>query len=56
METNKANNSEKWIDKVKRGLDLSFKRLVEQKRKTGGSLVFFENGKVVKVKASDIKI
>lgn len=33
------------------GLNLSYSRLVEQKQKEDGSLIFTENGKIIKVKA-----
>lgn len=41
---------------VRKGLDLSFKKLVEQKQTENGYLVFSENGKIIKVKAWDIKV
>lgn len=33
------------------GLDLSYNRLIEQKQKENGNLIFSKNGKIVKVKA-----
>ena len=33
------------------GLNLSYTRLIEQKQKEDGNLIFTENGKIVKVKA-----
>jgi len=43
-------------DKIAKGLELSFKKLVEEKRKSGESLIFSQGGKIVKIKASDISI
>ena len=52
---NKVNKrGEEIKEKVRKGLDLSFKRLVEQKKLTGGYLVFSKEGKIVKVKAADL--
>ncbi len=42
-------------EKILKGLDLTFKKLVKSKRQTGGVFVFSENGKIIKVKARDIK-
>jgi hypothetical protein len=39
--------------KLKKGLDLSFKKLLETKKKNDGVLVFSRNGKIVKIKARD---
>lgn len=33
------------------GLNLSYTRLIEQKQREDGNLIFTENGKIVKVKA-----
>jgi hypothetical protein len=41
-------------EKIKKGLDLTFKKLLIAKRQTGGVLIFSENGKISKIKASDI--
>lgn len=42
-------------EKIKVGLELSFKNLVKHKRQTGGTFVFSENGVIKKVKAEDIE-
>jgi hypothetical protein len=42
-------------EKIRLGLDLTFKKLVQSKRQSDGEFVFFENGKIVKIKARDIK-
>ncbi len=47
------NNSE-IRESIKKGLDLTFKKLLKSKRQTDGVLVLSENGAIKKVKASDI--
>jgi hypothetical protein len=47
------NNSE-IRERVKKGLDLTFKKLLKSKRQTDGVFVLSENGTIKKVKASDI--
>ena len=42
------------MEKVRIGLELSFKKLVQQKSLTDGILVFRNNGKIEKVKARDL--
>lgn len=42
-------------DKIKEGLDLTFKKLLEEKRKNDGEFVFYENDKIVRIKARDMK-
>ena len=44
----KENNE--FRDKVLEGLDLSYQRLIEYKRKNNGELVIMKDGKIVKVK------
>ncbi len=41
-------------EKVRKGLDLTFKKLLQHKRQTNGVLVLSEKGKIKKIKASDI--
>lgn len=41
-------------DQIKKGLDLTFKKLLKSKREAHGYFVFSENGKIKKIKASDI--
>ncbi len=43
-----------FFEKIKIGLDVSFKKLVAQKQLTNGELIFSENGKIVRVKARDM--
>lgn len=42
-------------EKILKGLDLTFKKLVKSKRQTGSVFVFSENGIIKKVKAEDVK-
>ena len=47
-------NGEEIMEKVRIGLELSFKKLVQQKSLTDGTLAFSYNGKIEKVKARDL--
>lgn len=40
--------------KILDGIALAYKKLVEQKKKEDGELVFSQNGKIVTVKARDL--
>jgi hypothetical protein len=42
-------------EKLSRGLDLTFEKLLKKKKAENGVFVFGENGKIKKVKALDIK-
>lgn len=42
-------------DKVLRGCELAIERLLEQKSKTNSYLAVSDNGKVIKIKAADLK-
>ncbi len=53
MKIIKVNNSE-IREQVKKGLHLTFKKLLKSKRQTEGVLVLSENGTIKKIKASDI--
>ncbi|CAN5371754.1 hypothetical protein BH11BAC3_BH11BAC3_31790 [soil metagenome] len=41
-------------ERVKKGLDLTFEKLLKTKKQTNGIFVFSENGIIKKVKAADI--
>lgn len=41
--------------KILKGLDLTFKKLLKSKRQVGGTFVFSKDGKIKKVKATDMK-
>jgi hypothetical protein len=53
MKTNNITNAE-IREKIKKDLDLTFKKLLKSKRQTDGFLVLSENGIIKKIKASDI--
>jgi hypothetical protein len=42
-------------ERVKKGLDLTFEKLLKTKIQTNGTFVFSQNGIIRKVKASDMK-
>ncbi len=42
-------------EKILKGLDLTFKKLLKSKRQTDGTFVFSEDGKIKKIKATDMK-
>lgn len=42
--------------KIIEGTKLAIQRLIEKEKKEDGYLVFSENGKVIKVRAKDIKL
>ncbi|MCK9305103.1 MAG: hypothetical protein PHP30_02230 [Bacteroidales bacterium] len=41
-------------DNILSGLDISFQRLIQEKKKSNAELVFSNKGKVVKVKAKEL--
>jgi len=43
-------------DKIVKGVELAYKRLLIEKQKDDSELVFSHNGKIVKVKARDLTI
>ena len=47
-------HTKKLSEKIRKGVDLAFKRLVIERQKDDGELVFSENGKIVKIKARDL--
>ena len=51
----KETTLQKLHDKIKKGLDLTFRKLVAEKRKNDGVFVFSKDGKIIEVKAVDIK-
>lgn len=42
-------------EKISKGLDLTYQRLLKQKKAQNGTLIFSENGQIKRVKASDIR-
>ena len=45
-----AEQQRELFDKIEKGVDLYYQRLVEEKRRTGGTLVVWRDGKVVHIK------
>ena len=46
---------DQMVEKITEGVKLSIKRLIEREKKVDGELVVSRNGKVVRIKARDIK-
>lgn len=53
MKKTNLNNSE-IREQIKKGLDLTFKKLLKSKLQTDGTFVLSDNGTIKKIKASDI--
>ncbi|MFC3559545.1 hypothetical protein [Pedobacter jamesrossensis] len=53
---NSIDDNLKMREKIRAGLDLTFKKLVAYKKNNDGLFVFSSNGKILKVKAKDIKL
>ena len=51
---NKKSSFDELSEKIKKGLELSYQRLVEKTKKENGSLIFSINGKIVEVLAKDL--
>jgi hypothetical protein len=47
-------DTQKIKEKISKGLDLTFQRLVKQKQAANGTFIFSEKGQIKKVKATDI--
>lgn len=45
-----------FTNRLKKGLRLSFQKLVKDKQNNNASLFFSKHGKIIKVKAKDIKV
>ena len=52
----KNNTIEDIREKIIKGLEISFHKLVKEKQKNNQYLIFSYDGKIVKVKASNIKL
>ena len=52
----KKNNVDiqKLRDQISKGLELTFQKLIKQKKAQNGVLVLSENGQIIKIKASDL--
>ena len=53
MKKTDRNNSE-IREQIRKGLDLTFKKLLKSKQQTDGTFVLSHNGNIKKIKASDI--
>ena len=50
-----AAESDQLVDKITAGVKLAIQRLIERTKKEDGDLVISRDGKVVRVKARDLK-
>jgi len=46
--------SELWTKKIKKGLELTYQRLIEYKKMKNSPLVVMKDGKIVEVSADDL--
>ena len=53
MKNNNLTNTQ-IREQIKKGLDLTFKKLLKAKRQADGVLVLSQNGQIKKIKASEI--
>lgn len=53
MKKDKLNTTE-LRNKILKGLDIAIEKLIQNKQKENGELIYSVNGKVVKVKAKDL--
>jgi hypothetical protein len=47
--------SDKLVDKITAGVKLSIQRLIERTQKEDGELVISRNGKILRIKARELK-
>jgi hypothetical protein len=52
----KQSHQDEFTEKILKGMKLAFEKMVKQKRTIDGTLVFQENGKIIKIKAVDFKL
>jgi hypothetical protein len=50
-----TSESDQLVDKITKGVKLAIHRLIEKTKKEDGELVIARDGKVVRVKARDLK-
>ncbi len=50
----KTDKNTELKNKILYGFDLAIKKLIQKKIKEDGELIFFQNGKIVKIKARDL--
>jgi hypothetical protein len=51
-----TSESDQLVEKITRGVKLAIKKLIERTQKEDGELVISRDGKVVRVKARDLKV
>ena len=51
-----SSESDQLVEKITAGVKLSIQRLIERTKKEDGELVISRGGKIVRVKARDLKI
>jgi len=54
MESYKTIDTENLGEKILKGLQISFEKLVKEKAKNDKDLIFEENGEIVRIKAKEI--
>lgn len=54
MDNNNNADFQKLKEKISKGLELAFQKLLTQKKAQNGVFVFSENGVIKKIKATDI--
>ena len=51
-----TSDSDQLVDKITEGVKLSIQRLIERTKKEDGELVISKDGKIVRIKARELKI
>jgi len=54
MGTDKTFDTDILREKILKGIQISFEKLVKEKAKNDEELIFSENGEIVRIKAKDI--
>lgn len=50
------NEKEELSKKIIRGVNLAYRRLIEKKQREDGELIYSIDGKIVRIRARDIKL
>lgn len=50
-----STDEDQLVDKITEGVKLAIKRLIDRTKKEDGELVISRNGKVIRIKARDLK-
>ncbi len=51
---NKELSNEEIRERILKGIEIAFEKLIIQKKKDDGEFIFWEDGKIVKIKARDM--